>query len=155
MPQDSANRKIDPRGPRFAAAITAVLLALALVLYQASPLAALVLLLVQTAAFASGSLIGLQAQPWGIAFRAWVRPRLDPPDELEDAAPPRFAQGVGLLFGLTGLLGWFLGSPALFYVAVAFALVAALLNAVFDLCLGCELYLLGKRLAGRTAGVAG
>lgn len=155
MPQDPANRKIDPRAPRFAAAVTAVLLALTLVLYQASPLAAFVLLLVQTAAFASGSLIGLHAQPWGMAFRIWVRSRLDPPDELEDAAPPRFAQGVGVLFGVVGLLGWFLASPAVFYVAVAFALVAALLNAIFDFCLGCELYLLGKRLTSRLAGATG
>jgi hypothetical protein len=45
--------------------------------------------------------------------------------------------------------------PVLFYVAVAFALTAALLNAVFDFCLGCEVYLLGKRLLGaRAAGSA-
>ena len=36
----------------------------------------------------------------------------------------------------------------LFYIAIAFALIAALLNAVFDFCLGCELYLLGKRILG-------
>jgi hypothetical protein len=151
MPQDTATQKVDPRGPRFGAAVTSVILILTLALYQASPIAALVLLLIQTAAFAAGSLIGLQAQPWGIIFRQFVRPRLQPPAELEDAAPPRFAQGVGLAFGLAGLLGWFVGSPVLFYVAVGFALVAALLNAIFDFCLGCELYLLGKRLFRRTA----
>ena len=37
-------------------------------------------------------------------------------------------------------------------VAAALALVAAFLNAVFGLCLGCELYVLGVRLrAGKTA----
>ena len=35
-------------------------------------------------------------------------------------------------------------------VAIGFALVAALLNAVFRFCLGCELYLLIKRFT--TAG---
>jgi hypothetical protein len=151
MPDNTATEKVDPRGPRFAAAITAVLLALALAVYQVSPLAALALLLIQTAAFASGALIGLRAQPWGVVFRTLVRPRLDPPAELEDAAPPRFAQGVGLVFALVALLGWLISSPGLFYVAVGFALVAALLNAIFDFCLGCEFYLLSKRLLGRTA----
>ena len=36
-------------------------------------------------------------------------------------------------------------------VAAALALVAAFLNAVFGLCLGCELYLLGLRLRTRNA----
>jgi hypothetical protein len=147
--------KVDPRSPRFGAAVTSVILALVLVLYQVSPVTSLVLLLIQTLAFAAGSLIGLQAQPWGIVFRRFVRPRLDAPGELEDAAPPRFAQGVGLVFALAALLGWLIASPVLFYVAGAFALVAALLNAVFDFCLGCELYLLGKRLRQRTAGADG
>jgi hypothetical protein len=145
--------QIDPRSPRFGAAITSVLLALILVLGPASVLG-LILLIVQTVAFAAGSLLGLKAQPWGIVYRRFVRPRLAPPAELEDSRPPRFAQTVGLLFALAGLAGWLLALPALFYVAVAFALVAALLNAVFDFCLGCELYLLGKRLFGG-AGAAG
>lgn len=155
MPAVNPTDRVDPRSPRFGAAITSVILALVLVLYQVGPLASLVLLLIQTLAFAAGSLIGLQAQPWGIVFRRFVRPRLEAPSELEDAAPPRFAQGVGLVFTLAALLGWLLASPGLFYVAVAFALVAALLNAIFDFCLGCELYLLGKRLRQRTAGADG
>lgn len=143
---DAVTAKIDPRGPRFGAAITSVLLALTVALYPVSPGVSLVLLVIQTAAFAAGSLVGLPAQPWGIAYRRFVRPHIGPPTDLEDAAPPRFAQGVGLVFALAGLLGWSVASPPLFYVAVGFALVAALLNAIFDFCLGCEVYLLGKRV---------
>ncbi|MGC3994050.1 MAG: DUF4395 domain-containing protein [Propionicimonas sp.] len=139
--------QIDPRSPRFGAVITAVLLALILILGPTS-VVGLVLLVIQTLAFAAGSLLGLKAQPWGIIYRRFVRPRLAPPTELEDSRPPRFAQTVGLVFALAGLAGWLLSLPVLFYVAVAFALVAALLNAVFDFCLGCELYLLGKRVLG-------
>lgn len=137
---------IDPRGPRFGAAVTSVVLVLVLVLGPSTP--GLVLLILQTAAFALGSLVGIGAQPYGIVFRRFVRPRLAAPAEWEDPRPPRFAQTVGLVFALAGLLGA-LVLPVLFYVAVGFALVAALLNAVFDLCLGCELYLLGRRVAGR------
>jgi hypothetical protein len=137
---------IDPRGPRFGAAITAVVLAVTLILGPGIP--TLVLLVIQTLAFAAGSLIGVHAQPYGIVYRTLVRPRLSAPKELEDSRPPRFAQTVGLVFALAGLAGLLLSAPVLFYVAVAFALVAALLNSVFDFCLGCEMYLLGRRLLG-------
>lgn len=75
-----------------------------------------------------------------------MRPRLGAPTELEDPRPPRFAQTVWLGFAVVGLLGALVGLPVVFYVAVAFALVAALLNAIFNFCLGCEMYLLAKRL---------
>jgi hypothetical protein len=143
---------IDPRGPRFGAAITSVVLAVVLILGPGLP--ALVLLVIQTAAFALGSLVGITAQPYGILFRRLVRPRLGAPRELEDPRPPRFAQTVGLAFALAGLAGLF-WAPVLFYVAVAFALVAAVLNAVFDFCLGCEIYLLSRRVAGRPLGSSG
>lgn len=145
---------IDPRGPRFGAAITAVLLITVLILGPTS-LAGLIVLLVQTVAFAAGSLLGLQAQPWGLIYRRFVRPRLGAPAELEASEPPRFAQTVGLIFAVAGLAGWIFGLAVLFWIAIGFALVAALLNAIFDFCLGCELYLLGKRLtAGSAAGAA-
>lgn len=140
-----ATTRVDPRGPRFAAGITAVILVLALLL---GPTAGLPLLVVQLLAFAAGAL-RLDYQPWGLAFRYLVRPRLAPPAELEAAAPPRFAQLVGLLFAVTGVLGALLGSATVFYVAAGFALVASLLNAVFDFCLGCEIFLLGRRLLAR------
>jgi hypothetical protein len=141
---------IDPRGPRFGAVITSVLLIVVLVLGPTS-VAGLIVLLVQTLAFASGSLLGLQAQPWGLAYRRFVRPRLGAPAELEASEPPRFAQTVGLIFALAGLAGWVFNLAVLFWIAIGFALVAALLNAVFDFCLGCELYLLGKRLTAKPA----
>lgn len=141
---------IDPRGPRFGAVITSVLLIAVLVLGPTS-VAGLIVLLVQTVAFAAGSLLGLQAQPWGLVYRRFVRPRLGAPAELEASEPPRFAQTVGLIFALAGLAGWVFNLAVLFWIAIGFALVAALLNAIFDFCLGCELYLLGKRLTAKPA----
>ncbi|MGV8910187.1 MAG: DUF4395 domain-containing protein [Propionicimonas sp.] len=146
MPATPTSNQIDPRGPRFGAAVTAVLLAVAIVL---GPGLGLPLLIIQTFAFGAGSLLGLRYQPWGWVFRRFVRPRLDPPAELEDERPPRFAQTVGLVFAIVGLIGAFAGSPVVFYVATGFALIAAILNSVFDFCLGCELYLLGRRLLGK------
>jgi len=139
--------KVDPRGPRFGAAVTTVVLAAALIL-NGTPVGT-ALIAWQTLVFALGALVGLQAQPYGIFFRKVVKPRLAPPAELEDAAPPRFAQAVGLAFLVVALLAALAGATIVTAVAVAFALAAAFLNAVFAFCLGCEMYLLGQRLARR------
>jgi len=139
---------IDPRGPRFAATLTSVVLAL--VLLTAPGTLATVLLAAQAGVFAVGAVAGAQHTPYSLLFRTRLRPRLGPPGELEDAAPPRFAQGVGLGFVLVGLLGLLTGLTTLGLVAVGFALAAALLNAATGFCLGCEVYLLIKRVQHRT-----
>lgn len=131
---------IDPRGPRFGAAITTAVLSAALVL--ASP----VLLAVQALVFAIGVVAGPARQPYGLLFKHLVRPRLAPPGHLEDPAAPRFAQACGLAFSAVGLLGFAIGAQWLALAALAFALAAAFLNAVFDFCLGCEIYLRAQRL---------
>ena len=139
---------IDPRGPRFTASVTAVLLAVVLVVPDP---VAIALIGVQAAFFALGVALGVQRTPTGLAFRSLVRPRLTPPIELEDPTPPRFAQGVGLAFAAVALGGYLTGAVLVAQVAVGLALVAALLNAAFAFCLGCELYLLGLRVARRPA----
>ncbi|MFZ1411627.1 MAG: DUF4395 domain-containing protein [Micropruina sp.] len=136
---------MDARGPRFGAAVTSVVLAVAV---MAGPSAGFALLLLQALAFAAGA-IDPRYHPYGWIFRRLVAPKLAPATEWEDARPPRFAQGVGLAFAVLALLGAGLGAPTLFYVAAGMALVAALLNAVFNFCLGCELFLLGLRVASR------
>lgn len=174
---------IDPRGPRFAASITATLLLIALVLsligistarasagwfaYQpladavfvpgagtwalpAAPLAQRVLdsgfllLLVVALLFLWGVLFPRTA-PWGVLFRRFIRPRLAPPTELEDPRPPRFAQGVGLFVVAVGLVLHLVGVPWALPVAAGAAFIAAFLNAAFNFCLGCQIYLLLQR----------
>ncbi|RYU10599.1 DUF4395 domain-containing protein [Nocardioides iriomotensis] len=136
---------IDPRGPRFVASVTLLVLAVALV--AAPSTLTVVLVAAQAVVFAIGAGLGIQRTPYSWVFRTLVRPRLAPPAELEDPAPPRFAQGVGLGFALVALVGYVTGATLLGSVATGFALAAAFLNAVFGFCLGCELYLLGRRLA--------
>lgn len=135
---------IDPRGPQFVATLTAVTLAVALL---ASPPVALALAAVQAALFAIGATRGVQSTPGSLLFRTFVRPRLSAPTELEDPAPPRFAQAVGLVFASVAVLGFLAGATILAQIALGFALVAAVLNAAFRFCLGCEMYLLIKRVS--------
>lgn len=139
----SGRTLVDPRGPRFGAAITTVVLAVVLVTAPAT--IATVLLALQTAVFALGSLGGLRLAPYGWLYRVALRPRLGPPSELEEEAPPRFAQTVGLIFAAVALVAALLGWTAVSIAAVAMALVAAFLNAAFGYCLGCELYLVLRR----------
>ena len=134
---------IDPRGPRFGAGITAVLLLVALFLgLVGATLAATVLLAVLALLFLWGAAAGIGRHPWGLLFRALVRPRLKPPAELEDAAPPTFAQGVGFVITALGVVLQLVGVPYAAVVAAALAFIAAFLNAVFGYCLGCQIYLL-------------
>ena len=111
MPTPSVERSpaaragIDPRGPRVSAGITAVLLLVVVFLgLVGASVAALVLLAVLAALFAWGAFAGVRAHPYGLLFARVVRPRLQPPTELEDPAPPRFAQGVGLVVTGIGVL---------------------------------------------------
>ena len=136
---------IDPRGPQFNAAVTVVVLVA--VLATAGTVVGTVLTAVQAALFAWGALLGVQSTIHAKVFKSVVRPRLGAPDHLEDPAPPRFAQGVGFAFSAVALVAFLLGADIVGIVAIACALVAATLNAVFRFCLGCEMYLLIKRVA--------
>jgi uncharacterized membrane protein YfcA len=132
--------EIDPRGPRFGAFITAAVLAVVLVTGSGW------LLVAQALVFAAGSAFGLRYSPYGLLYRRLVRPRLGPPAQLEPEAPPRFAQTVGLAFAAVGVAGYAAGVSWLGAAATAAALAAALLNAVFGFCLGCEMYLLIRKI---------
>ena len=134
---------VDPRGPRFGAVLTTLVLAVVLVTGSSW------LLLAQAVVFAIGAIAGLRWAPYGVLYRRFVRPRLDPPDQLEAEAPPRFAQAVGLLFAAVGTIGYLTGVTPLGVVATAFAFAAAFLNAAFDFCLGCEMHVRLVRLFGR------
>ncbi|MCD5347489.1 DUF4395 domain-containing protein [Agromyces sp. H3Y2-19a] len=133
---------IDPRGPRFGAGITAVLLLATVVLAVGGASAAAFWLLVAVAAlFAWGAFAGIRRHPYGLIFRKLVRPGLAPPAELEDPRPPTFAQGVGFAVTLAGIVLALLGAPLAVPIAAAIAFFAAFLNSVFGFCLGCWLYL--------------
>jgi len=126
--------QVDVRGPQFAAWITTVVLAIVLLTGSWG------LLAIQAVVFGIGAALGPRRSPYGLLYARLVAPRLSAPSEREPVAPLRFAQAVGLVFAVLGTLGLALGAPVLGGVATAAALVAALLNAAFGLCLGCQLY---------------
>jgi hypothetical protein len=132
---DVAKIYIDARGPRFGATITTIVLAIALVTQNKWVLVA------QGLVFLIGALKGPQFTPYGLIFKNVVKPRLKGVAPTEDVRPPKFAQAVGFAFALVAAIGAFAGADLVFTIAVGMALAAAFLNAAFNYCLGCEMYL--------------
>ena len=135
--------QIDARGPRFSAAITTAVLAIALVTSN------LWVISFQAVVFAIGAIRGPQFTPYALIFKKLIKPRLKSEVTFEDVRPPQFAQSVGLGFALVAVIASVVGAGGVFTVAVGFALAAAFLNAAFNFCLGCQVYLLLAR--ARTA----
>ena len=134
---------IDSRGPRWSALITAIVLATALVTSSIWVIA------YQAVVFAIGAIRGPQFTPNAVIFKKLIRPRVKSEVTFEDVRPPQFAQAVGLGFALIAVIASVVGAGGVFTIAVGFALAAAFLNAAFNFCLGCEMYLLILR--ARTA----
>ncbi len=133
--------QIDARGPRFSAAITTAVLAIALVT------SSLWVISFQAVVFAIGAIRGPQFTPYALIFKKLIKPRLKSEVTFEDVRPPQFAQSVGLGFALVAVIASVVGAGGVFTVAVGFALAAAFLNAAFNFCLGCQVYLLLLRTA--------
>ena len=144
---------IDPRSPRFGAGITAIALLITLSLGLAdstipqgvaerSADPAFLLLTLITALFAWGAFAGIKRHPYGALFKALILPRLGPPAYREEPEPPTFAQLVGFVVSAMGVVLHLVGIPYGLVAATAAAFIAAFLNSVFGLCLGCETYAL-------------
>lgn len=134
---------IDARGPRFSALLTTIVLGSALVTSN------IWIVIAQGIIFTIGALKGPQFTPYAFIFKTLIKARLKSEFVSEDVRPPQFAQSVGLVFALAAIAGAVTGLNLLFTIAVSFALAAAFLNAAFNFCLGCEIYLLLLRARSR------
>ncbi|HUL99834.1 MAG TPA: DUF4395 domain-containing protein [Mycobacterium sp.] len=132
--------EIDVRGPRFAAWVTSAVLVVVLLVSAWSPPVAAVGLGLQGVVFAIGALRGPRRSPYGLIFANLIVPRIGHVTEREPVPPLKFAQLVGFVFAVIGVVGFATGLPLLGEIATAFALIAAFLNAAFGICLGCQLY---------------
>jgi uncharacterized protein DUF4395 len=137
-------RMIDPRQPRVGQAVTGTVLAVGFVLGWPAVLPVIAVVL------GAASLLGGPFNPYVHVFRGVKRALgWGPPAALEDAAPPRFANLLGFVFTAAAsvlyyafdlaLAAWTLG------VLVA---VLALLAATTGLCVGCEFYVVARRIIG-------
>ncbi|GAB3287901.1 DUF4395 domain-containing protein [Parasphingorhabdus pacifica] len=127
---------LDPRGVRFTAAMTCVILSVALITESWRVMAA------QMVLFGLCAFVGLRLNPWGVVFRQAVAPRIEAVEqaEREAPAPVRFSQAIGFTFALVATIGYAAGWTTIGITANVLALIAAFLNAAFGYCLGCRLY---------------
>jgi Domain of unknown function (DUF4395) len=167
-PARATQKGIDPRGPRFGAGITGILLLVVVGLGLSTAITplttiaaraaqpAFIIFAIITVIFGWGAFAGIKRHPYGWIFRTFIRPRLKPPTELEDPVPPTFSQGVGFVITLIGVALHLLGVPFGLVIPAAAAFIAAFLNSVFAYCLGCQIYLALVRagILGRKGAVA-
>ena len=140
---------VDPRQPRLGQGITGIVLLLGFVLDWPLVLPILAVIL------AGASLLGPAFNLYAYLFR-WLKRaiRLQPPKELEETGPPRFANTLGFLFLSAATVAYFAFDPPLAdgWVAWGLGLLVsglALLAAITGLCVGCEFYVWARRIATR------
>lgn len=90
--------------------------------------------------FAARVLCGPRFSPLGRLVTQVITPRLAGPHRFVPGPPKRFAQGVGLAFSGGALVAWALGAPTVAVVLIAGLVVAASLEALFAVCLGCIVF---------------
>ncbi len=90
--------------------------------------------------FLARVLTGPRLSPLGQFVTRVVTPRLDIEHRFVPGPPKRFAQGMGLTVSSGAMLAWALGVHPITYVLIAGLLVAATLESVFAICLGCIVF---------------
>ena len=100
-----------------------------------------------------GAAFGPAYGPFLRVFAKLIRPRLAPPDEMEDPRPPRFAATVGTVFLAAATIAFAAGAATLGWVLALIVAALAGLAAVTKICVGCELYLLVAPRLQRAGGV--
>jgi hypothetical protein len=140
--------QLDPRGPRFGAGISSILMLLVIYLSldPASEQVALTVMGFAVLMFTFGSLLGPAKHPYSYLYKYTLRKFLSAPAYMEPATPVHFAQVIGLVITGLGLTLGLLGIPFALPIAAAAAFMAAFVNAVFAYCIGCQMYLGLKRL---------
>ena len=128
--------KIDPRGHRFGAGVSAVLLIVAA--FTNTPWLVAVVL----ASIGVSAAFGLRYSIYGVIWRRIVKLARLGPAEPEHEYPPRFAQVLGSTALVLSLAAFALGAPLVGWLfALAVAALQSLL-AITGYCLGCRLYFL-------------
>ncbi len=144
-----APAQVDARMVRFTAVVTASVLAAVLVLASFGSAAAAVLLALQAAAFGIGALWGPDKHPYAVVYRTLIAPRVGPVTGHDYVEQVRFAQLIGFIVWAVGVAGFVVGAAKVGVFAAGFGLFAAVMRAVFGVCLSRGPYMVVAKLRGR------
>ena len=136
-PPARSSRMIDPRGHRFGAGLSVVILALGFLAGAPVAIPAIALALGASAFF--GTRWSILGRPWPYVRRAI---RLGPPAELESEVAPRFAQMLGTIGLALATVLLAVGLPGAAWLIAGAVAALQLLLAATGYCLGCRLYAL-------------
>lgn len=131
-------RMIDPRGHRFGAG-TSVVILLAGFILDLPLLTAGFLAIALGVSAAFGTRYSILGRPWPYVRRAF---KIAPPTELEHEYPPRFAQALGFVGFTLATLFFVLGLSTVGWVIAAAVGALQFLLAATGYCLGCRMYFL-------------
>ncbi len=145
METPDRQKLIDPRQPRFGQAITGVLTLVAFVANLPAIFVALAVVL------GLASLLGPRFNVYVYLYKAFKGAvKLGPPKELEEPWPPRFANLLGCLFlGGSSIAYYAGGAHTVAWTLDLVVSALALLASTTGLCVGCEFYVVGRRIATR------
>jgi hypothetical protein len=104
------------------------------------------LLVVLAYGFLARVLTGPTLSPLGQFVTRVLTPRLSVAQRLVPGPPKRFAQAMGLAFSTSALVLTLFGDDLAARLALALLVVAATLESVFALCLGCKVFALLMRI---------
>lgn len=90
--------------------------------------------------FLARVLTGPTLSPLGQFVTRVLTPRMPIAEKLVPGPPKRFAQGIGATLSIGSLVAWSAGDHGLAMGAVAAIAVAATLESVFAICLGCVIF---------------
>jgi len=137
-----APKPIDPRGPRFNQGCIAIVLLAAFVGDWPGVVPGV------GVALLAGAALGPRFGPFLALYATMIRPRLDPPSEMEDPRPPRFSAYFGALVLAGSTAAFVVGQIDLAWSLALLVAVLAGLAAGSGICVGCEIYLVVARMRG-------
>jgi Domain of unknown function (DUF4395) len=135
-------RMVDRNGMRGGAGISAVAILIGYA-FAWGPIVPIV-----AAALGIGALFGPKRGPLGALYRTGKKTlKLDIPVEPEEEAPPRFAQAVGFVFLAAATITYYTHHTTGAWVLALIVVALQALLASTGICVGCEVYNLGRRFA--------
>jgi hypothetical protein len=127
---------IDPRGHRFGASVSAVILVCSYLLN--APIGVLLVLL----SIGTSAALGMRWSIYGVIWRRLVKALALGPTEMEHEYPPRFAQTLGSVCLTLSLVAFVAGLSLVGWILAGAVAALQTLLGVTGYCLGCRLFFL-------------
>jgi hypothetical protein len=142
--------QVDSKVPRGKAAFHTLLPLAAFLIDQPFPPVGKVIIALTGLAMAISVVGGPRWSLFGRLFHQVIRPVLKiGPGTREAAAPHRFAETMGAIFLLAATAAFLLGIPVVGWALSLIVVALAALNWLGGICVGCQMYVMLRRLGAR------